>query len=167
MTTAPTLHFVAGMAGAGKTTLARKLAAEQPAVFISEDEWLFHLAEPIETLDQYLAAARRIRRLLTPHLADLLRCGASVVLDFGGNTIRDRQWVRSIVDGAGAAHVLHYIDADETLCLARIHERNVGQPEGIFFGVVTDAQVAEVNRHFVAPSPEERFNLVVHRARVL
>ena len=104
---------------------------------------------------------------MTPHLADLLRCGASVVLDFGGNTIRDRQWVRSIVDGAGAAHVLHYIDADETLCLARIHERNVGQPEGIFFGVVTDAQVAEVNRHFVAPSPEERFNLVVHRARVL
>ena len=51
-----TLHFVAGMAGAGKTTLARKLAAERPAVFISEDEWLFHLAEPIETLDQYLAA---------------------------------------------------------------------------------------------------------------
>jgi len=44
------------MAGAGKTTLARKLAAERPAVFISEDEWLFHLAEPIETLDQYLAA---------------------------------------------------------------------------------------------------------------
>ena len=162
-----TLHFVAGMAGAGKTTLARRLAAEQPAVFISEDEWLFHLADPIETLDQYLTAARRVRRLLTPHIADLLRCGASVVLDFGGNTIRDRQWVRSIFEDAGAAHVLHYIAADEALCLARIHERNESKPEGIFFGVVTDGQVAEVNRHFVAPSPEERFNLFLHRARVL
>jgi predicted kinase len=164
---ARTLHFVAGMAGAGKTTLARRLAAEQPAVFISEDEWLFHLAEPIETLDQYLIAARRVRRLLTPHIADLLRCDASVVLDFGGNTIGDRQWVRSIFEDAGAAHVLHYIDADEALCLARIHERNARQPEGIFFGIVTDAQVGEVNRHFLPPSPEERFTVVVHHARML
>ena len=53
------------------------------------------------------------------------------------------------------------------ICLAHIHERNERQPEEIFFGIVTDAQVAEVNAHFVAPSPEERFNLVVHRARVL
>jgi predicted kinase len=35
-----TLHFVAGRAGAGKTTLAREIAKLTPAILICEDEWL-------------------------------------------------------------------------------------------------------------------------------
>jgi predicted kinase len=159
----PTLHFVAGKAGAGKTTLARQIASEHPAVFFSEDEWLFHLAEPIESLDQYIAAARRVRRILSPLIADVLRCGASVVLDFGGNTVRERAWVRSIFDGAGAAHLLHHIEATESECLARVHQRNEARPEGVYFGHVTDEQVAEVNKYFAEPSANEGFTVMLHR----
>jgi predicted kinase len=108
-----TLHFVSGRAGAGKTTLARKIAADVPAVLICEDEWMSRLADPIEHLHEYVAAAAKIRSVIAPLSIDLLRLGVPVVFDFGGNTVRDRNWVRSICRQANAAHVLHYITADE------------------------------------------------------
>ncbi len=158
-----TLHFIAGRAGAGKTTLARQLGRELPAVVICEDAWVCKLADPITSLDDFLKATARLRSALEPHIVELLRLGMNVVLDFAGNTPASRQWVRSIFESAPADHVLHYLDVDEATCLARVHQRNETRPAGIFFGVVTDAQVKEVNPYFVAPSADENFNVMARR----
>src|SRR5439155_16752786 len=127
-----TLHFVSGKAGAGKTTLARQIARTAPGVLICEDEWMFRLAGPIDSLQQYLAAAARIRSVIAPLAVDLLKLGTSVVFDFAGNTVNDRQWVRSIFETATADHRLHYILADDGTCRARVRQRNVSKPEGVF-----------------------------------
>jgi predicted kinase len=160
-----TLHFVCGKAGAGKTTLARRIARDAPAALVCEDAWLSRIADPITNLSEYLIASRRLRSVLTPHVVQLLRLGVSVVFDFAGNTARDRQWVRSIYEQAEAEHVLHYIQADDETCLAHVKQRNESRPEGLFFGEVTREQVAEVNRHFAPPAEEERFNVVTYDAR--
>jgi predicted kinase len=157
-----TLHFVSGKAGAGKTTLARHIARTTPAILICEDEWIVRLALPVENLQQYLAQAARIRSVIAPLCVDLLRLGTSVVLDFAGNTVGDRQWVRSIIESANADHRLHYIVADDATCRERVRRRNLTKPDGLFFGVVTDEQVDEVNRFFTPPRPDEGFILVVH-----
>jgi hypothetical protein len=68
---------------------------------------------------------------------------------------------RSIFESAPADHVLHYLIADETTCRDRVRQRNVTQPEGVFFGVVTDALLDEVNPYFVPPAEAERFNVIV------
>ena len=157
-----TLHFVCGKAGAGKTTLARQIAQTAPAVLICEDEWMLRLADPIENLEQYLAQAVRIRSVIGPLCIDLLRLGTSVVFDFAGNTVRDRQWVRSIFESANGDHRLHYLLVDDDTCKARVRQRNMMKPDGVFFGPVSDAQVDEVNRFFTPPDTEEGFVVVVH-----
>jgi len=91
----------------------------------------------------------------------LLKLGTSVFFDFAGNTIADRRWVRSIFARAGADHQLHYIPADDEMCHARVRQRNVDQPHGLFFGHVTSQQVDEVNQHFTPPAPDEGFVVVV------
>ena len=60
----------------------------------------------------------------------LLAAGHCVIFDFGGNTVRDRQWVRSVFESVGARHELHYIIADESLCKQRVAERNRSKPAG-------------------------------------
>ena len=157
-----TLHFVTGKAGAGKTTLARKIAYTAPAILICEDEWMSRLAGPVENLQQYLAAAAKIRSVIAPLSVDLLKLGTSVVFDFAGNTVNDRRWVRSIFESATADHCLHYVLADDDTCKARVRQRNVIRPEGAFFGLVSDQQLHEVNRFFVAPGAEEGFTIVIH-----
>jgi predicted kinase len=161
----PTLHVIAGKAGSGKTTLARQLAAQLPAVVLCEDEWMSRLADPIANLRQYLDASARIRSVMAPLTVDVLGLGLSVVFDFAGNRPADRLWTRSIAERAGAALVVHYIQADDVTCRARVVQRNVQQPEGIFFGVVTPEQVNEVNRYFVPPGDDEGLTVILHAAR--
>ncbi len=157
-----TLHFVAGLAGAGKTTLARALAESLPAVLIREDEWVARLSEPIETLRQYRAAASKVRIIIAPLTVDLLKLGVTVVFDFAGNTLTDRRWVRGIFEAASADHCLHYVRVDAETCRQRVHERNQCKPAGLFVGPVTDEQLDAVNRFFVPPTAEEGFQIVMH-----
>lgn len=157
-----TLHFLSGKAGSGKTTLARQIARTERAVLICEDEWMSRLADPIENLQQYLVAAARLRSVIAPLTIDLLQLGTSVVFDFAGNTVRDREWVRSLFQSAKADHRLHYVRIDDATCKARVRQRNELKPEGVFFGVVTEAQIDEVNRFFASPSIEEGFTVVIH-----
>jgi predicted kinase len=161
-----TLHFICGKAGAGKTTLARRLGRDLPAVVICEDEWLLQLAAPITSLEAYFDASRRLRATLTPHLVDLLRLGNHVVLDVGSNnTPQGRAWVRSLFETAGADHLLHHLPMDDATCLARVRQRNETQPEGVFFGVVSDAIVIEVNTYVTPPTHEEGFRVQTHHGQ--
>src|SRR5437016_14276359 len=112
-----TLHVVCGKLAAGKTTLAKDIAAEMAALLISEDVWLLTLfPDEIRTFGDYLQRSARFRRVLAPHVQGLLRSGVSVVLDFAGNVPRERAWARALSDESGAALVLHYLKASDDLC---------------------------------------------------
>ncbi|MFO1056056.1 MAG: ATP-binding protein [Dongiaceae bacterium] len=159
-----TLHFVCGKAASGKTTLARDLAARHGAALFCEDEWLTLLEASIVDLGSFDDHARRLRSALAPHLAQLLRIGTSVVLDFAGNTPEERGWVRSIFEAAGAGHRLHVILACDGLCKARLRQRNETKPAGLYFGPVSEALFDEVTRYFVPPADAEGFMVTSYDA---
>jgi predicted kinase len=157
-----TLYFFAGRAGAGKSTAARQLSVARHAILFCEDQWLARLFGGATSVQEYLARRAGIRQLLAEWVPQLLAAGHSVVFDFGGNTIRDRAWVRSVFTQASAEHELHHIVADESLCRQRVHERNRSKPEGIYWGDVSDELLDEVNKYFQAPTSDEGFTIVEH-----
>lgn len=159
-----TLHFICGKAGAGKTSLARALGRSLPAVVFCEDEWLCTLGFEIRSLADFAAAAAKCRALIEPLATELLRLGVSVVFDFAGNTMRDRQRVRGIFEAAGADHLLHVIEAEDAACLANIRKRNTEKPPGIYWGEVSEATFHAVTAHFAPPRPEEGFRIQAHPA---
>jgi predicted kinase len=82
-----------------------------------------------------------------------------VVFDFAGNTVKDRAWVRSVFEAAGADHLLHVISASDDSCKARLRLRNETRPEGIYYGEVSEAVFDEVTKYFKPPTAAENFKL--------
>lgn len=118
---APLLHLLCGKIAAGKSTLAAKLALQDQAVLIAEDEWLGALYPgELSTGQDFLRCSGRIRQVAGPHVVQLLRAGVSVVLDFQGNTPDSRRWMRGLVEASGAAHQFHVLAPPDEVCLARL-----------------------------------------------
>lgn len=158
---APTLYLLCGKIAAGKSTLARHLAARPLALLISEDHWTSNLfADDLKTIDDYGRFSARLRAAMGPHIVDILRRGLSVVLDFPANTVSNRNWMRSLITEANVAHELHLLDVPDTVCRRRLQERNAGGEHPF---QVSDAEYDLFTSHFVPPRPDEGFNVVVHR----
>ena len=157
MNHAGTLHILVGLAASGKSTLAEKLAQDPATVVVSEDAWLAELFGPdMSTLADYVRFSARLRAAMTPHISALLHSGVSVVLDFGANTLESRAWLHDILKDSGCNHVLHYLDVPSETCLARLRARNAA---GTHPFSVSDEQFERIAAHFLAPSPEEGFNI--------
>ena len=156
------LHLVCGKIAAGKTTLTRELAAAPATVLIAEDTWMAALfKDELRELADYVRCSAKLREAMGPHVADLLRTGLSVVLDFPANTVANRRWMRSIFEAAGAAHTLHLLDVPDEVCKARLRQRNA---KGGHEFTVTDAQFDQFTCYYVPPASAEGFNVVIRGA---
>lgn len=156
----PVLHLVCGKIAAGKSTLTRQLVAQPNTVLISEDVWLSQLyTDEIHTLGDYVRRSGQLRSVLALHIESLLLAGLSVVLDFPANTLSNRRWMKGIIDGAGVSHELHYLDASDEVCKARLHERNASGDHPF---TPSDAEFDEITRYFVPPTSDEGFHIVRH-----
>lgn len=159
----PVLHFLCGKLASGKSTLARRIAREQAAILFSEDLWLSRLYPgEIATFPDYLEHSARLRSVIAPHAEVLLRAGVPVVFDFAGNTPRERGWVRTIFEAAGAGHLLHSIVASDALCKRQLRRRNQELPEGA--KATTEEEFDAITRYFLPPGEEEGFRVLRHEA---
>ena len=158
---APTLYLLCGKIAAGKSTLARRLAARPATLLISEDHWTSNLfADDLRTIDDYTRCSARLRAAMGPHVVAILRQGLSVVLDFPANTVGQRKWMRSLIAEAKVAHELHLLDVPDAVCKERLRGRNEGGEHPF---QVSDAEYDQFTRYFVSPGADEGFNVVVHR----
>jgi predicted kinase len=157
----PTLHLVCGKIAAGKSTLVNELGQLPGTVVVREDHWLARLYPGEQnSLADYVRNSARLRSAMATHLVDLLRCGLSIVLDFPANTPSSRAWMRTLFEGAGCAHRLHYLDVADEVCKARLRRRN---ESGEHEFTVSDEDFDRFTAHFVPPTAEEAFEVILHR----
>ena len=156
-----TLHFFCGKMAAGKSTKAAELASTYNAILLSEDEWLSQIyPEEINVFDDYIRYSARLKPLLKTHVQNLLNAGLSVVMDFPGNTKRQRAWFKDIFSDHELPHQLHYLNASDELCIRQLKIRAENLPEGTAF--TTEEEFHVVNSYFQPPSEEEGFNIQLH-----
>jgi predicted kinase len=155
-----TLYLLCGRIAAGKSTLARRLAAQPATLLITMDHWMSILF-PTEnrTIEDFAHLSARLRAAMGPHVVDILRQDLSVVLDFPANTVSWRRWMRSLIAEANVAHELHVLNVSDEICKARLRKRN---ESGEHQYQVDEAAYDLFMSHFVPPTPDEGFNVIVH-----
>jgi len=155
-----TLYLLCGKIAAGKSTLARQLAARPATLLITMDDWMSVLY-PTEnrTIEDFARLSARLREAMGPHVVAILRRDLSVVLDFPANTVNWRTWMRSIISMANVAHELHVLNLPDSICKARLRQRNTS---GEHQYQVDEATYDLFMSYFVLPTGDEGFNVIVH-----
>jgi len=97
------------------------------------------------------------------HVQNILNTGTSVVMDFPGNTEKQREWFKKLYTECGCAHKLIYLEASDNLCIKRITKRAKTQPERALFD--TEDIFHQVTRYFQPPLEKEGFNINVLRIK--
>jgi predicted kinase len=118
------LLLTCGLPAAGKTTLAKQLAADRRALRLTQDEWLIALGS-----SPWNASTReKVDRELWRLAREVLGLGVSVVLDFGLWTKIERDEFRAVARALGVGVELHYLDVPIDELWRRIHARNSEPP---------------------------------------
>lgn len=119
-----TLYLICGMAGAGKSTLAKELEITHNAFRLSPDEWIKAIIQD-ETNDTELGRLRDpVEQLQWATGQRLLGFGVSVILENGFWSKEERMEYREAAKAVGAEVVLHYLDVPKEELLRRIEKRN-------------------------------------------
>jgi predicted kinase len=119
-----TAHLIHGYLGAGKTTFARRLERELPAVRFSHDEWMAALFGEDSPAELFQARRERVWRLMAAQWTRCLELGLDVVLDLGFWARAERDAVRARVTALGAGHRLYQLACPQEEAWARIEVRN-------------------------------------------
>lgn len=152
------LIFFCGKMGAGKSTKSFQIAKERNAVLLSEDEWLGSLyPSKIRSLEDYIKYSNKLKPFVKSLVQNMLKVGATVVMDFPANTTSQREWFKCIFSEVDAPHELIYLDVSNEICLKQIEKRRLEHPERA--STDTEVMFEQVTKYFVEPSSDEGFNI--------
>jgi len=98
----PTAHLIHGYLGAGKTTFARRLERNIPAIRFSHDEWMVRFYGNDPPIEHFADYCRRVYEQMEEIWPRCLELGLNVVLDFGFWTRRERDATREKILAIGA-----------------------------------------------------------------
>lgn len=127
-TTPGTLILICGLPGAGKTTLAKRMAVERNAVRMCPDEWVDQLlASPDDLVER--DRLHDVAEDLQWDLAQtLLPMGVTVLMEFGFWAAEERANFALTAVELGAKVELHYLEVEHEELWRRIQQRNASLP---------------------------------------
>ena len=126
----------------GKSTYARKLAAELNAVILSVDEIMLELF-PEGVGEMHDTYVERAEMYLYRKSLEMIRTGTNVILDWGFWTRAEREFAREFYSSHNIATEIHYLDIGDELWRMRINKRNELVRAGAVSAYYVDEGLAE------------------------
>jgi predicted kinase len=145
----PLLHLICGLPGSGKTTLARRLERDLPALRLAPDEWMARIIG--NGYDEAKRAA--VESVQWEIAARALSLGVDVILENGFWSRSERDDFRARAAALGAGTKVHFLDVQRDELLRRLALRNAEAAPDTFH--VTEAQLDLWSSWFEPPTSDE------------
>ena len=154
------LVFFSGKMGAGKTTLAKRISSVPNAIYLSEDEILssFYPNE-IKSIQDYVLYSKRIKPYIERLVKRLTENELTVIMDFPGNTLKQREWFKNLIDLCQVEGKLIYLKVTDEVCIHQILKRRKEEPDRHKFDNVE--MFEKLSEFFQEPTVMEGFALEI------
>jgi predicted kinase len=144
-----TLHLLFGLPCSGKTTLAKKLEKEHPALLLIPDEWMDRIVG-----DGYNDEKRAVVETMQWEIAEkVLKLGVDVIWEGGAWDRKGRDAIREKAKNIDATTKLYFLDVPRDELLRRLQKRNENLPPNTF--PIKESDLIEWMSHFEPPTLEE------------
>ena len=154
----PSVVMLCGMTGSGKTTLARSLERDLPALRLSVDPWMIALFGEHMQREVFDVRAAKLMEIAWDVALRTTSLGVHVVLDWGFWRRAERVEAAERVRTAGATPLLVFLDVPLAALERRLVERNAAPSPERF--TITSEMLAEFAPRFEPPTDEEGIDLV-------
>ena len=121
-----------GLPCSGKTTLAKKLEYELPALRLNLDEFHIHLFGQDAEHPEHDARHNLIETMLWNIASRALELRTNVILDYGLWAREEREDYRARAKKLGVRCEIHFLDVPEDELIRRLEIRNSQLPKGSF-----------------------------------
>ncbi len=151
----PTLHIICGVPCSGKSTLAKKLEKEHPALRLTPDEWMDRIVG-----EGYNEQKREIIEKIQSEIAEqALRLGVDVILESGFWSRKERDKLRVMAKHIGAVTKVYYCEVPREELLRRLKARNANLPPYTFY--IEDEHIERALKDFELPDRNEPDLIIV------
>lgn len=110
--------------GFGKTTLAKKLEKELPAVRFTHDDFMCHLYARNLPDNKFRIAYRKVDELIWEMAEKCIKSGSNVILDYGFWSKEVRKKVNKRALSLTPEVIFHHITCDEQIAKQRVLNRS-------------------------------------------
>lgn len=146
-----TLILICGLPGAGKTTLAKKLAVERNAIRLCPDDWIIAILKDLNDIPERDRLRDPVEQLLWQHAKRLLKLGMTAILENGFWSKTEREGYLATGKNLGARVELYFVDAPFTELWERVEKRNTDHNEFL----MTKKELEDAFASFEPPSDDE------------
>jgi len=156
----PIVHLMCGFVAGGKTTLARQLAAELPALRFSRDEWMIRLYGLSYDDPRYVERLDPCTELIWDVAVEALRLGVNVILDWNHWSRQRRADAFDRARTAGFDAVVHFLDVPIDTAIQRARHRLSTPPADAHR--IDEAAVRHFATIFEPPTDDEGLQIIRH-----
>ena len=156
----PIVHLMCGLVAGGKTTLARQLAKELPALLFSRDEWMIRLYGLSYDDPRYVEHLDPCTELIWDVVMDALRLGVNVILDWNHWSRQRRADALDRARTAGFDAVVHFLDVPVDTAIQRARHRLSTRPADAHR--IDAAAVRHFATIFEQPTDDEGLQIIRH-----
>jgi predicted kinase len=148
-----------GFIGCGKTTVAKKLAAELPAIRLNNDDWMVPLYGRGPHPDKHDEYWLRIHNVQWDLARDIIRTGVDVIMDYGcWSKSTRKEWAARALEFADRV-VIHHVKCDINVARTRTIARTNSGAHELF---VCENAFNTLLKQFEPMLDDEGFEIVIH-----